>query len=1648
MALNFNRAPYFNDYDEDKKFHRILFRPGFAVQTRELNQLQSILQNQISRFGDHVFENGSLVIPGAVKVNGDITYVRVQEGSLVSSDDSVYEGAKVVGSSGVTATITTLSRAEDNDPVTFFLTFTSGGSFAQDETLTITWSDGSTTTEDVTVEDSTDAVGQGTIVSVERGVYFINDEFVLVESQSIVVDKYTPIEDIPGEVSIGLLVNEDIVTPEDDQTLLDNAQGTFNETAPGAHRYRIDAVLTLRDDVSNLNDYVEIARIVRGEIAREVRESEFDVLGDTLARRTYEESGDYVVKNFNLGVEPNPDDSDKLRLELEPGKAYVRGYRINTTNTQRIDIDKARTTESSGSTLIPLQQGEYIHVKTVFGHPDLFSEVKLYSDASLSFTNDVVDEPSTQIGTATVRAIDYDPVESANEGETVVRLHLFNFDFNSGESISDVKTVYSDDTSPAFGAEIASASIDDGDTTLQEQSDDVAIYELPFSEVDTITESSFNFYKKFSSVVSGTAVTISTPVAAEQFRDEPTDFLVHVTNVVSGSTSPDTIGDIDTPDSVSITTDNKTVTLELSGLGVNDGDEVTIHAVMFKSPGTIKSKSPVIGSTITTGSSPGSTIDLGKADVYEVTEITDGTNDYTNYYTLDTGQSDNFYGISKLRLRSGFSAPTAALTVTFNYFNHGAGDFFVADSYSSISYEDIPTYTTESGQDFRLANSIDFRPIIDSSGEFSNTPVGYRPDSEAILDFDYYLPRQDKLCLTSQGDFVIVKGTPSLDPTLPRDLSDAITIYKLSVGAYTFGPKDVSVSSVRHPRYRMKDIGELENRIDSLEYYTALSLIEQDAISREFVDKFKSGILVDSFTGHKVGNPRKETYRAAVDPEVGELRPEGSTKAIPLFDDENGTNYQMTGNIITLPYTETPLIDQQVASRLEKIQPFIKYSWDGNVTLDPSSDSWVSTRRVPDTTLDGGTEFTEAFENNQNSLGTVWGSWRTFWTGILPEVAVRFRRELRTRVGERIVRTESTETERLGDRVVNRSAVPFIRSRVVEFAATGLKPLTDVNAFFDGVNVSEFCTPSGGNQGDQLTTNAVGSITGTFEIPNEDDIRFRTGTRVFELKDAEVDFSTIANTTYSAQGVLEELSEFFIATTVVDIETQRVTETERTGRTIDPLAQSFLNPLEGGGFITSIDIYFGPQAETNTFPVTVQIRAMDNGFPAPEVAPFGSITLDADQITGSNDGSVATRFTFTSPVYLEEEVEYCFVVLTDSDELTVWQSVLGEVDISTGQRISRQPFLGSLFKSQNNRTWTPAQLEDLKFRINRAEFDTSVTGQVTFENVVSSNDSGTEADPYLGLLPLDPFTFSDGSTYIEVNHPNHSMEEGDTVRFTAENSGALAGVLESEIFDTDLTVSVGPSSEPIGVDTYYVQVSTSADRNASLGGAAIFATQHVGFSVINPVVEELDFPNTSTSWEFKGTSKFGKTPDSGYVSIDLGKDNLLSFPRTSVESGDGTVSVRTNFTSTVDNLSPYIDVKRFSLLATENRINNREDTDQVAEADEAAARYITKPVNLINPANEFRIFFDANRPPATTIDVYYKVRPTGSGTPLEDQVWEKMELDSNVPSNESFDSFNEYAYTKTFAQDFNVYSIKIVMRSDNEARVPRIRDLRVIAIKD
>ncbi len=244
---DFNLSPYYDDFNESKKFHRILFRPSFAVQARELTQSQSILQNQVERVSDHLFEKGAMVIPGEIGYN--INYYAVK---LTSFTDSAavgvtltdFVGLQLTGqTSGVVAKVINQVATDGTDPNTLYVQYETSGtsntanSFTDGETISV-----STTLQSVvtTVSAVVDTTATGAAAYVAEGTYYINGFHVNVSEQTLILDKYT---NTPS-YRVGLLVTESFVTPNDDLSLNDNAQGTSNVNAPGAHRFKIDLTLT------------------------------------------------------------------------------------------------------------------------------------------------------------------------------------------------------------------------------------------------------------------------------------------------------------------------------------------------------------------------------------------------------------------------------------------------------------------------------------------------------------------------------------------------------------------------------------------------------------------------------------------------------------------------------------------------------------------------------------------------------------------------------------------------------------------------------------------------------------------------------------------------------------------------------------------------------------------------------------------------------------------------------------------------------------------------------------------------------------------------------------------------------------------------------------------------------------------------------------------------------------------------------------------------------------------------------------------------------------------------------------------------------------------------------------------------------------
>jgi hypothetical protein len=141
----------------------------------------------------------------------------------------------------------------------------------------------------------------------------------------------------------------------------------------------------------------------------------------------------------------------------------------------------------------------------------------------------------------------------------------------------------------------------------------------------------------------------------------------------------------------------------------------------------------------------------------------------------------------------------------------------------------------------------------------------------------------------------------------------------------------------------MRDIGKIEKRVQNLEYYTTLSLLETEANALQVLNpatgalRFKAGFLVDSFKSTNIGRTNSLEYKAGIDPKTGSLRPlfsEGNAKLLYDTYTSGGTansTTTKTNSLVTLPYTHTPLITQKQSSDDINVNPYSVFNWTGRM---------------------------------------------------------------------------------------------------------------------------------------------------------------------------------------------------------------------------------------------------------------------------------------------------------------------------------------------------------------------------------------------------------------------------------------------------------------------------------------------------------------------------------------------------------------------------------------------------------------------------------------------------------------------------------------------------------------------------------------------
>ena len=415
QKTDLNISPYYDDFDKDKNFYKVLFKPGYPVQARELTTLQSILQNQVETFGSNIFKEGSMVLPGSITFDNDYSAVKLNSSNL-GVDISIYIknfiGTTITGrSSGVSATIKNVALTTDSDLVeyvTIYVKYSAAGNDSE----TISFQDGEQliASQNVVYGNTTitagtpfaslielNATSTGSAASIDDGVYFVRGNFVNVSKQTLILDYYTN----NPSYRVGLKISETIVNAKDDESLYDNAKGFTNFAAPGADRFKIDLTL-IKKSISDFNDtdFIEILRVDDGKIKKIVNKSIYNLIRDYIAERTFDESGHYTVDEFRLNIANSLNDridndgiflenetteqgnipsDDLMCVQVSPGKAYVAGYDVKLDATATIDVEKPRDTQNVSNINVPFEMGHLLRVNNVAGAPEENETIELKS---------------------------------------------------------------------------------------------------------------------------------------------------------------------------------------------------------------------------------------------------------------------------------------------------------------------------------------------------------------------------------------------------------------------------------------------------------------------------------------------------------------------------------------------------------------------------------------------------------------------------------------------------------------------------------------------------------------------------------------------------------------------------------------------------------------------------------------------------------------------------------------------------------------------------------------------------------------------------------------------------------------------------------------------------------------------------------------------------------------------------------------------------------------------------------------------------------------------------------------------------------------------------------------------------------------------
>lgn len=539
VTTDFNVTPYYDDFDGKNNYYKILFKPGFAVQARELTQVQSILQDQIQKFGQHVFKEGSAVIGGKFDINKRASFVKVNDLDLLGNEVNIesFKDQIVTGQiTGIRAYVNLVVDGVETsqNTKTLYVSYLSGNENTDE--VVFTPNEPLVSNVGTLVVGNSFPVGFGSVFTINEGVRFAKEHFIYHTKQSVVVDRYGS----NPTCRVGFFLEESIINASQDSSLLDPALESSNFSAPGADRFKITPILTRIEinDTSGFPDYVNLFSIVDGKVVELNERPIYNVLRDEMAKRTSDESGDYYVRGFNTVIEEHLDignagylpfdrggDSQLLSIQVEPGTAYVKGYEVNKLVTNFLTTPKSTDFANVNGQIISSSIGSYIVANNVVGawNVNLGQTIDLYDTAQrrlVTGASSTAPQTGKKIGTARIKSLSKDS-GSLGTANGAVRIHLMDINMLGSNSFANVKSVYYDNsTTSDMGADVVLSSgqaklLDPYNSLLYYTGSD---YTKMIRSPDGTIDTSF-YFKKTSDVTIATLGTFSltSPIANEIF---------------------------------------------------------------------------------------------------------------------------------------------------------------------------------------------------------------------------------------------------------------------------------------------------------------------------------------------------------------------------------------------------------------------------------------------------------------------------------------------------------------------------------------------------------------------------------------------------------------------------------------------------------------------------------------------------------------------------------------------------------------------------------------------------------------------------------------------------------------------------------------------------------------------------------------------------------------------------------------------------------------------------------------------------------------------------------------------------------------------------------------------------------------------------